>query len=509
MPRPRHPVVVDETGLTKSMPAAREQFERHVHGRPDEAPVVFLGLGPEPENLSAWFELNGTGTVYYLESQNFADQMSNGWEARVPDNFERIEPERFTCAMAGACQVIRYLPVQRAFPSFYTPLAARLALATCSPGEPRRAVWLPGTEADLLMGELESAFAGAGFAVDRPDPEPLERSPGSALPPRLQEYVPALFFSVNLKGLDPFGLGYRLLRETGCRVAVWLVDNPLHQLTSMKSDFWRGADLLVTDASFIPLLRDLGARHVHHLPLGASPELLAGGCLPEHGAGLEGRPVYVGRSSFPDRDKYFAGLAPDQGLLAQALAMLERGQRPDYHWWHRQLGDAPLWPGNAVRAVGCGAEAAGRAWKEMCLAGLGADLVIFGDQGWQENLGAADLRGVVDYYAHLPAVYRAAGCVVNVTSMQLPAGLTQRHFDVWGAGGFLVSDSHAGLDIFPPELVRAVTFDRPSDLPGMVRRFAGGSAHKRELAQAWQGEILANHTYAARVKAVLAALDMG
>ena len=39
--------------------------------------------------------------------------------------------------------------------------------------------------------------------------------------------------------------------------------------------------------------------------------------------------------------------------------------------------------------------------------------------------------------------------------------LTQRHFDVWAAGGFLLTDRTPGLDIFPRELVEPIVLRPP------------------------------------------------
>ncbi len=133
---------------------------------------------------------------------------------------------------------------------------------------------------------------------------------------------------------------------------------------------------------------------------------------------------------------------------------------------------------------------------------------MIGDPGWQELLPGADLRPPVDYYGGLAAVYRHAACSLNITGMLLPSGLTQRHFDVWTAGGFLLTDANPGLEIFPEELVRAVAFARAEELPALFSRLAGDSPEKRALARQWRETILAGHTYAHRAAKVLAAAGL-
>ncbi|MEF2144162.1 MAG: DUF3880 domain-containing protein [Desulfovibrionaceae bacterium] len=342
----------------------------------------------------------------------------------------------------------------------------------------------------------------AGYEVRYQDHESLGRHPGTVLPRLLAEGAPELFLSVNFKGLDPYGLGAAILREAGTRVAVWMVDNPFHILPAIKSAYWRTLRLFVTDHSFIGPLMEHGARWAAHLPLAACPELFLGTALPGHGHGLEDRLVFVGRSRFPDRDKFFAGEAAEPGNTAAPE------ERKDYHWWRARHPGVVLWPGNEVRRIGAEAEASGLKWKRDCLRAAGP-VTVFGDEGWRdEGLDQAELRPFVDYYAHLPAIYHAAAAVLNVTGMQLPCGLTQRHFDVWSAGGFLLTDTHPGLKIFPDELTAPVRFAAPSEIRPLFERFRDESPDKGALRDAWRTLILREHTYHNRVAAILAGLDL-
>lgn len=109
------------------MPAAPEHFECRANARLDEAPVVFLGLGPEPDKLGQWFDLPAGETIYFLEAPNFINQV-DGWKNNIPANFEQITPEEFTIASSANAHVVRYLPSQKAFPSYFGPLTARLTL---------------------------------------------------------------------------------------------------------------------------------------------------------------------------------------------------------------------------------------------------------------------------------------------------------------------------------------------------------------------------------------------
>ena len=499
--RPRYATIADELGLTKSMPASADQFEwRPGHGS-GQSPTVFLGLGPEPDKLPEWFDLPPDKPVLYLESQTFMDQI-DGYAARIPAHFIHISPDEFTATLAGEARAARYLPAHRAFPSFFAPLTARLTLGGRSRTRLDRTVWLPCGDSDLLVSELTAAFTAKGYSVRHMDHEALGKHPGAVLPDLLREGVPDLFFSVNFKGLDHYGLGYALLREAGAEVGVWLVDNPFNVLPSVRSGYWRDARLFVTDHSFIGPLIQAGARKVTHLPLAAAPALMDGTTLPDHARDLAGKLVFVGRSAFPDRDKFFAGeTVPDE---ARSLVLGDNGtRRYDYHWWRDRLGVDALWPGNAGRAVGAGTEFASRAWKFRCLEAAGR-ITVFGDDGWHElDNPDADLRGPLDYYAHLPAVYREAAVTLNVTGLQLPAGLNQRNFDVWCAGGFLITDTHPGLSIFPPGLTEPIAYARPEEIHDLVIRYREDTRTRRDLQQAWRECILRDHTYESRAETIL------
>lgn len=335
-----------------------------------------------------------------------------------------------------------------------------------------------------------------------------------SLPPErsgLREY-PALFLSINFHGLDKRGEVFDALRDKGVPVAVWCVDNPWNLLSGLRSNFWQETRLFVTDPSFIPGLRRHGARHVSWLPLATDTDAFT--ARPGADGDEEGdatRVVFVGRSAFPDKERFFVGQNVPGTMLREAASLAAEGIRPDFSWWLDKLypGNAELWPGSAVRRVSLGAEESSQAFRAACLreaARLG--LTVYGDAGWADMLPAGRfappvLRPPVDYYAELAAIYASAPFSLAVTSLLLPHGLNQRHFDVWAAGGFCLTDNTPGLDLFPPELAEPVTFRTPADIPDMVRHFSSRPAEKRALADAWRKHIFAEHTYDTRMRGLL------
>ncbi len=500
----------DELGRPRTLLAGPEQFDRldpvpAVSQGAGPPPLIFLGLGPEP--AEAKFLVPPGATVHYVECPAFRTRMGPEWEKGVPPEWRELAPESpefLDQAVARGARIFLYRHGPRLFPSFWGPILGLCRLTRLCPGAPpvaAREVILPAGKGDLLGPALAAAFQRADLAPLRPRASLL----ASELPRILAGAKPALFFSVNFEGLDSHGERFHLLDQAGIAVAVWCVDNPWHLLSGLKSPFWRQLHLFVTDVSFVHPLKEHGAEHVYHLPLAACPDVFQP--APDTGyPDLAQRLLFVGRSEFPGKSGFFAACKQDAKLWSKAEAMVEWGERPDFDWWAREYGVREMWPGTAVRQAGFGAEEAARHRRMRCLREAAGRLpvTVFGDAAWQELAPELeDVRPPVDYYGPLASAYRDAGCVLNVTSLLLPAGLTQRHFDVWTAGGVLATDASPGLDIFPRELTEPISFRRPSELPGLVKRLMGEDSLRQELSRAWREHILASHTYDHRVTTVL------
>lgn len=514
--------IVNELGQSRTLASGGGQYE--VSGAQPKTPpnvppnalhvTLVLGLGPAPEELSALLGPKNSGSsVYYVECPEFISQMSTAWHQAIPQGWTKISPTKISptdVRSLSPARVVIYRPAQSLFPSFWGPVLAGLHLSRiCPQGPPAkvREVWLPTAPADLLRREISSAFTSLGLS-------PVELDREQAAPQtmeRLRHVRPELFFSLNFHGLDGNGELYHLLRAANIPVAVWCVDNPFHLLSGLKSPFWKDVPLFVTDDWFIPRLRSMGARSVHHLPLAAWEEFAA---PPLPATPRHDKVVFVGSSAFPDKNKFFSGLRLPQELTAQASALLEQGRVadadwPDYGWWLNNLPTETLWPGKAARLPGFGAEQSSQAWRAHCVLQAAARLPlrVHGDAGWLDILfGKAELAEPVDYYTELPAVYGQARGVLNMTSLLLPHGLTQRHFDVWMSGGMLLTDATPGLSIFPQELVREVCFSRPQEIPALLERIEAVAGKREEIIRQWQGVLVEGHTYRHRMERVLSCI---
>ena len=374
---------------------------------------------------------------------------------------------------------------------------------------------LPDNGKNLLRRELAAAFAALGLEVARVDPAVItgvERPEGLA---RLLEAGPALLLSINFQALERPRPVLEALERAGSRAAVWCVDNPWNILAGVRDPSWKSIPFFVVDKSFVEPLRRAGAERVFHLPLAACPELFGDSCPPEPS---EIAPLaFVGRLAFPGKETFFAGTELSPEPLREAEALSDAGGRPDFLWWSERLGCDPVlfWPGKKARPAALGAETCNVRLRAACLAaaaeiggelaGGGPGVDIFGDAPEHPPAGVR-AHPPVDYYTRLPGIYRKARYNLCCTSLLLPHGLNQRHFDIWAAGGVCLTDNTPGLDLFPEELTRSTTFTRPDALPAVVRALEKmPEAARATLIRERRSFLIAEHTYAHRARAILEA----
>ncbi|WP_320174681.1 glycosyltransferase [Maridesulfovibrio sp.] len=489
MQRPERIRIKNESGQQQSLP----EGDRYFQDLGGEGEILFLGLGPNPSVAAQIFPQ--AKNLYYLECPQHSAQLPEGYT--IPSRFKQLNTE--PAIDLSGFRVILYTPGKRLFPSFWEPLLAKLTVKRT--GVMRKShsktIWLPGDDNSLLIPELCHAFESEGFSYRVIDPDAMRKN----LVSLLHSELPELVLSVNFNGLDNAGETYFILREAGIKVAVWMVDNPFHILSGIKSTYWRKVPLMVTDHWFIPVLEEHGAQKVEHLPLATDPQIFNTGVVPY--PALEERTVFVGRSSFPAKDNFFSGCAFNIEDEKAALKAIENATKPNFEWWAKRENIEKLWPGREVRSTGYRTEQSGLLWRILSLQKAGSELTVFGDDGWRQYLPDADIRPPVDYFTILPGIYAGAGINLNMTSPLLPCGLTQRNFDVWAAGGFLLSDYTPGLSIFPEELLTYCTFKTPAELPVKIEFIKSNPQRQKELSKNWHEHIMKEHTYKNRVRKIL------
>ncbi|MDR2572975.1 MAG: DUF3880 domain-containing protein [Desulfovibrio sp.] len=500
-------------------PEAWEPWPRPTPGDGKDAEdILLLGLGPgRPESLSFTKDKN----VFWLEEPRILRLLNVARPpGDIPDHWRQVSIRR-ALELVPQCRVHIYRLNGRLAPLFWGPVMGSIAAGRVNPGqagamhatrrnaekEGRGMVLLPGTAARLLHQELASAFRNAGFTVAE---MPLwnERPRPFAVWETAVASRPALVLSVNLRGLDPDGEIFWLCRALRVPVAIWCVDNPWHLLSALPLPWWKEATLFVTDASFIPALREAGAGKAHYLPLAVAPHMWRGLAREQ-----PLQPVFAGHSAFPDRERFFAAAHPPEETLEHAAQGALPGcpdspaAGPHFHWWMDKLKLCP-WPGQAARRAGFGADTCSRLRRARWIAAaLAAGLRLIGDDGWRALLPGIPVLPPVDYYTALPDCY-ARSAVLNVTSLLLPHSLSQRHFDVWAAGGLLLTDATPGLEIFPAELTRPVVLEKPEDFAPRLALLRANSVAVFRLREQWREALREGHCYEHRVARICGTLGL-
>lgn len=522
--------ITDSLGRGQSLNTGATAFE--TWPAPSKATrLLVLGLGPYTPTEQPYFEdiTKQYTEILWIECPTFEQTL--GTPPALPPKWRRLSSadaldEICQCDVRH-CDVRVYRQNGRLFPEFWGPLWGEVQRQSLQlPLFPKAAptVVLLSDKGGLLTRELSSSFAEAGFSVQSLAPAPVHNaSAHQQWQQILREHRPALVFSVNGQGLDAEGALFHLLQACQVPVALWFVDNPWHILSRFRLPWWRGAQLFCTDAAFVNDLHRAGAAQTAHLPLAVAPHMWqAQPYASPYSADIPYGPLekilFVGRLSFPQRQAFFGAARVPKEILDEALALVEQGGNPHSQWWAHKLGLEPqqLWPGHAARSAGLGAEECAlrkrllwlQAAEHCGLSHYGHSLadneILHKTAGFDSQFCELPKKAhpPVDYYGGLARLYATAPYTLNVTSLLLPHGLTQRHFDVWAAGGFLLTDTNRGLDIFPAQLVDEIRLARPQDLAHRLHRLDADPAHRRHLQEAWQEHLRANHCYKHRIATI-------
>lgn len=502
--------IANELGQLQTAPGGPAQFSYWGKGKR----ALLIGLGPDPQSTLQCFlehfawKASDAYEVFYLEAPGLEVMAGPAWKESIPGSWKRLDQEDLLSQDLSSFSLSFYKPGLRLFPSFYGPLRARIQATSFQVSSnvqiAERTAIIAGDDLGLLVSELHDALSKSGFRTLQINHEAIS----SNLPAIIQKYKPELFVSINLAGYDPLGEIYYLLNELGVTCASWLVDNPWHILSGLRSPYWKKMHLFVTDASFLPEMKALGASSTHHLPLAANPELFR-----PRQANPAVDIVFAGRSEFPNRSKFFSAAKVDEELLAKAKELTLSGQICDFNWWVNELAIKRLWPGQEVRKAGIGAETCSLTWRRACVrAALQSkhSFKLYGNPEWLEQI--PELRGSLyppqDYYTSLPSVYADARIVLSTTSLLLPEGLNQRHFDAWMAGSICMTDMTPGLEIFPPELVQPIAYSHPEEIQDKVKELLNNPDLQAKLKAQWSGLILSGHTYQHRIQTMLAIMGI-
>ncbi len=508
--------------------------------------IIFFGLG-----YNAHFDTNNfcddAKEIYFHEFQGFEKACEkNQVQINIPENYIRLSYDELLSILKNEedfsnLQIIIYKQNTALFPKYWYKLLAELEeicyekftknfndFTQSKILNNQRSIFIAGSEQDLMFLELCKAVCELNFEAltyhdfnynektllnkqDLGKTQKLWQEYYLLLSCILRQKRPLAFLSINGRNLDSFGQVYALLKQLNIIPIIWIADNPWNILSAFKDDWWKECQIYLTDCSFMDSLKEHGAKNVKYLPLAANNLNFQR----EEIKPLE--LLYVGHSAFKDKDKFFSAKEMDFELLEKAkkqiLACLNNidttienniinfNELKNIIFKNNNIN---LWQNNDFRKIGLITTELDFFHKAQWLNSLSQKLSLIGDRGWEKVLKPIlEYIEPVDYYKKLQNYYKHAKFTLNITSLLMPEALTQRHFDVWFAKGFLFTTKSAGLKIFQPDLVSEILVTNPIQLESKINDFNQNKKIYQEIKSEFYEVITQEHLYIDRLKYII------
>ena len=119
------------------------------------------------------------------------------------------------------------------------------------------------------------------------------------------------------------------------------------------------------------------------------------------------------------------------------------------------------------------------------------------------DLPRVDNRGPVDYYNEMPLAMKGAKINLNISLRSIVSGIPLRAWDIFGAGGFLLTNYQADFtDFFTPG-EDYVYFENPEDLAEKAEYYLSHESERMGIAMAGHEKVMKLHTYDARFSEIM------
>ena len=110
------------------------------------------------------------------------------------------------------------------------------------------------------------------------------------------------------------------------------------------------------------------------------------------------------------------------------------------------------------------------------------------------ELQFVDNRGPIDYFAEMPLAIKCAKINLNISLRSIVTGIPLRVMDIFGCGGFVLTDYRADMnDIFVPK-VDYDYFENEDDLFEKCAYYLSHEEERKEIAANGYAKAKANHT---------------
>jgi spore maturation protein CgeB len=403
----------------------------------------------------------------------------------------------------------------------YAALRDRLAAPRFTRPQPRvLLLWRPY----FLYREIEAALSRLGVSHRRVATGTADLGETGAVAGILAavaDFQPDFALTVNHLGLDREGRLAGLLTDIGLPLASWFVDSPrliLHDFTAVATPLTM---VFSYDADALEEVRALGFDHAAWLPLATDPEHFRPLASQPSGHPWRTRTSFVGASMVTQAREALARLAPYPALAAAlpeaAAAFAASPEKSARRFLEAHRACSPALAALPTGQPRLDAELAltweaTRRYRHACVRGLlPFSPLVAGDADWETVLPGVGhgwrRLPELHYYEELPGFYPLSDINLNCTSLQMKGAVNQRVFDVPACGAFVLTDAREQLGaLFTPGREAAV-YDDPAAISDMVRYFLAHSRERERIVRAARMRVLAEHTYAHRLQAMLSAMQ--
>lgn len=335
---------------------------------------------------------------------------------------------------------------------------------------------------------------------------------------KIRSYSPHLVLSINQAGCDSDGYILSAIKDSAIPVVIWYVDNPFALFGEDNYQMVKDASLLACfDSSYVEKLqRQTGVFSVH-LPHAANPNRFrpprSTDFVPEWDISFVGN---LGLDMVCRQRSALDTEYPDLKTLAdQVTKRLTAGSGElghDLFKAHAQLLDIdwdrlPRSLQERVRIV-IETDASSRRRLSIILELENLGIKVVGGPEWRRYLSPEQLIPPVDYLNGLCRVYQNSRISLNISRLQLRAGVNQRIFDVPAGGGFLLTDRTTELEHYLVPHEEVACYCDAAEVKEKAKYYLSHEKERAQIAAKARKRILQEHTYTHRMEKVLKLLEL-
>ena len=316
----------------------------------------------------------------------------------------------------------------------------------------------------------------------------------------IAEFKPDFVLSSNYAGMDTMGMFARYFEDAKLPYVTWFTDTPRMLLREREVYCSYYTVAATWERAYMPYLHRCGFEHVHFMPLATDPGIFSG--APQE---MPARSVaFVGGSILHFAAEAWAKVETFPVLRAAIVEAVQAGRvtRENYAQGLEAILPPALVAELSEEAISCAElyliyEPTRQLRTAMVQRLNPYSVEVRGDEFWK--LVTDRCGGEVDYINDLSQFYRDTAINLNATSFQMLSAVNQRVFDAPAAGGFVLTDQQADLELFFDE-DEIATYASLDELEEKVHFYLSHPRERLERTRRTQRRVLAEHTHTHRLK---------